>query len=155
MRPDMVLSYVRDLLERITGERPDPDPDGDLPVALGGALFYVRIASPTDPVVQVFSVAVADIEPSADLHAALNEINANLVFARAFHVKDQVLIESEIWGSDVNPANLDHACRNVASATDSHGTRLAKEFGGNPRFEQSKMAGYASSQKERPRIGFV
>jgi len=39
----MVVSYTRDLLEQITGERPEPDQDGDLLIEFGGACFYVRV----------------------------------------------------------------------------------------------------------------
>jgi Putative bacterial sensory transduction regulator len=147
MHRDMVVSYTRDLLEQITGGRPEPDNDGDLPIEYGGASFYVRIDGPTDPVVQIFSVVLADLEPNPELHGALNEINSRLRFARAFHVQQQVLIEAEIWGSDLNMSNFQHACRNVAMASDAHGNALLNSFGGTPRFEMSKKQTY--------RVGFI
>ena len=97
MHRDMVVSYTRDLLEQITGGRPEPDQDGDLLIEFGGACFYVRVDGPTDPVVQIFSVVLADLEANPDLHGALNDINSNLRFARAFHVHKQVLIEAECY----------------------------------------------------------
>ncbi len=139
MRLDMVHAYVRDLLERLCGARSVPDQDGDYPVTCFGALFYVRVTNPSDPVVQVFSVAVDDIAGSAELYEAINKVNVRLRFARAFHVQGQVLIESEIWACELNPANFEHACRNVAAATDEHGTDLITRFGGIPRFELSKQ----------------
>ena len=142
MRADMVMSYVRDLLEQLTGVRPEPDNDGDLPVEYAGALFYVRVVNPQDAIVQVFSVGIADIEPTPDLLAAINAINTQIGFARAFHVAGQVLIESEMWGSDVNPYNFEHACRNVARATDASMPGLLERFGGTPRFELSKSPTY-------------
>lgn len=142
LRPDMVESYVRDLLERMAGSRPEPDHDGDLPVTLGGATFFVRIVSPHDPIVQVFSIAVDGIEPTPALYAAMNDINSCLHFARIFYVKGQVLIESEVWGTDVNPSNLDHACKNIAAATDSFGTDLAHQFKARPWFEEAKAPDY-------------
>jgi hypothetical protein len=138
----MVVSYTRDLLEQLTGVRPEPDTDGDLPIEYGGASFYVRIDGPTDPVVQIFSVVLADLEANPELHGALNDINSRLRFARAFHVQKQVLIEAEIWGSDLNMSNFQHACRNVAMASDAHGRSLHESFGGNPRFELSKKKVY-------------
>jgi len=142
MRAEVAYSYVRDLLERISGERPTPDPDGDLPVTLGGARFYVRIVGSDDPWVQVFSVALADIPATPELLAQLNDINARIRFARALHVNDQVLLETEIWADDVNPANLHHACHNVATATDQCATDLQQAFGGRRPFEESKQADY-------------
>ena len=75
MHRDMVVSYTRDLLQQLTGERPEPDHDGDLPIQYGGASFYVRVEGASDPVVQVFAVVLADLEPSPDLLGALNDIN--------------------------------------------------------------------------------
>ena len=105
----------------------------------------MRIVGSTDPWVQVFSVAVADLEPSPDLMAQINEINRELRFARAFHVGSQLLFESEIWAEDVNPKNFDHACRNVARATDFFAPRVRERFGGRPLFEESKTDEYQSS----------
>jgi hypothetical protein len=142
MRPDVAYVYVRDLLERLTGERPTPDRDGDLPVHFGGAQFYVRVVGALDPWVQVFSIAAAELHPTPELMVHLNEINRELRFARAFHVADQVLIESEIWADDVNPANFLHACRNVAGATDAYSPGIRKTFGGRPHFDESKTEEY-------------
>ncbi len=141
MHRDMVVSYVRDLLEQITGTRPQFDADGDLPVTYRGADFYVRVIG-DDPVVQVFCVALAEIEPTPELLAALNDANASVRFARTFHVGSQVLVEHEIWGSDINPANFEYACRTVATAADSFGSQLVQDFGGVARFERSKTTEY-------------
>lgn len=147
MHRDMVVSYTRDLLQQLTGERPEPDHDGDLPIQYGGASFYVRVEGASDPVVQVFAVVLADLESSPDLLGALNDINTQLKFARAFYVQNQLLIESEIWGSDLNMSNFHYACKNVAISTDAHGNALLKAFGGTPRFEMSKKQTY--------RVGFI
>lgn len=149
MRPDPTRSYVRDLLETMTGVRPDYDADGDLPVAYEGAQFYVRVQG-EDAVVQVFAVVLADVEISPGLLGALNGINAESQFARAFHVADQVLIEHEIWADDVNPANFGYACRAVAAASDRFGRQLHESFGGTPRFENSKTPEYSPP----PTFGF-
>ena len=147
MHRDMVISYTRDLLEQLTGVRPEPDCDEDLPIEYGGASFYVRIDGSTDPVVQIFSVVLADLEANSKLHSALNDINSHLRFARAFHIRKQVLIEAEIWGSDLNMSNFQYSCRNVAMASDAHGNALLNSFGGIPRFEMSKKQTY--------RVGFI
>jgi len=147
MKRDMVVSYTRDLLEQLTGERPEQDQDGDLPIEYGGASFYVRVIGDTDPIVQVFSVVLAELEGNSKLHAAINEINAELQFARAFHVHDQLLIESDIWGSDLNISNFHFACKNIAIASDAFGKSMLSTFGGTPRFELTKKPTY--------RIGFI
>ena len=141
MRPDVALVYVRELLTTITGERPEIDGDGDLPVRYNGAQFFVRIVGQRDPWVQVFSVAVTDAVASPEIFEEINNINRDMRFARAFFVNGQVLIETEIWADDVNPANFQHACFNIAGATDSV-TPALTSYGGRPMFEESKSDDY-------------
>jgi hypothetical protein len=145
MKPDVAHVYVRDLIERLTRERPEPDADGDLPVEFGGALFYVRVVGPIGeigPWVQVFSVAVDDLAATPELMTELNQINSDLRFARIFHVGSQVLIEYEMWADDLTPENFAHACMNVSGATDVFAHRIQKAFGGTLRFEESKTEDY-------------
>lgn len=141
MRPEPALSYVRDLIDTLTGTRPEPDGDGDLPVSWRGADFYVRVIG-QDAIVQVFSVVLADLPADPELTVALNDINTQLKFARIFHVADQVLIELDIWADDVDPANFGDACHKVAAASDHFGRRLLEVFGGTPRWEHSKSDDY-------------
>ncbi len=145
MKSDAAFSYARDLVERLSGSRPVPDQDGDLPIRLGGALFFARVVGDSDSWVQVFSVAVAEIDHSGDLAVALNDINSQLRFARTFWTGGQVLFESDIWSDDLNPANFGHACRNIAGATDEFGPRLISAFGGTPVFQQSKDDQYQAT----------
>lgn len=145
MRPDVAFVYVRELIERLTGAKAEPDDDGDLPVVFGGAVFFVRVMGPVgyiEPWVQVFSVAVDEIESTPDLMVELNEINRDLRFARAFHVGSQVLIESEMWAEDLTPENFRQACRNVAGATDVFAHRIHEKFGGVLHFENTKTEEY-------------
>lgn len=142
MHTDMVTSYVRDLLERLTGDRPEPDHDDDLVVQFRGAKFHVHVINPVNPIVQVFTVVLDPVEPTPEVLAALNEMNQNLSFARAFQVAGQLLIETEIWGEDINANNFGHACWNIAAATDFFGPKLAEQFGGQLRFEDAKSDDY-------------
>ena len=113
-----------------TPNRSAPDDDGDYPVRYRNALYYVRLVGDVDPVVQVFSVAVSGVAPTAALFKELNTINSTIKFARAFWVREQVLVETELVGEGVEPADFDNACRAVATITDHSGPRLAEKFGG-------------------------
>lgn len=147
MRPDVAFVYVRDLIERITGVRPVPDTDGDLPVHFHGAQFFVRvIASAANPWIQVFSIAVAEVPESPGLMTRLNQINSFIHFARAFHIGTQVIIEAEIWADDLTPANFLYACQNVAAATDTFAADIQKAFGGRLLFEESKTDAYQQGE---------
>jgi hypothetical protein len=153
MRPDVAYVYVRDLIERLTGTKPEPDDDGDLPVVFGGELFFVRVVGPVgeiEPWIQVFSVAVDDLEASPELMAELNEVNRDLRFARAFYVESQVLIEYEMWADDLTPENFAHACRNVAGATDVFARQIHEKFGGTLLFEESKSDDYRMDPPHDP-----
>lgn len=130
----------------MTGTRPTQDDDGDLPFLLDGAKFFVRIVGSTDSWVQVFSIALDDVQASPDLMHELNDINTKLRFARACHLSGQVLIETEIWSDDVNPNNFHYACGNVARATDEFARPLHQAFGGKLAFEQSKTDDYGQSR---------
>lgn len=153
MRAAPAMSYARDLVEKLTGVRPEPDHDGDLPIRAWGALFYARIMGDSRSWIQVFSVAIADIDASSDLALALNDINTQLRFARAFHVNRQVLFETEIWADDLNPGNFAHAFDNIALATDRFAPALHEAFGGRPVFAESQDQRYADEPRDS-RLGF-
>ncbi len=139
MRADMVRAYVESLLERLIGAKQvSPDDDGDYPVRYRNARYHVRLVGDVDPVVQVFSVAVSGIAPTPALFKELNTINSSIRFARIFWVREQVLIESEMVGEGVEPADFDNACRAVATITDHYGPLLAERFGGKTAFADEK-----------------
>lgn len=145
MQAEMVRAYVESMLEHLTGEaRLDPDHDGDYPIRYRSALYYVRIIDDPEVTVQVFSIAVDEIEPSPELLSALNDLNSNLRFVRAFWVLGQVLIEADLVGDTVEPRGFSNACDAVASTTDHIAGDLARSFGGRPAFEEAKDTNYES-----------
>ncbi len=92
----MVRSYVETLIERMTDvDKATSDADGDYPVRYGNAAYYVRVVESGEPSVQIFSIALADVQLTESLAYDLNEINTQLRFCRVFWVRDQVLFESE------------------------------------------------------------
>ena len=135
----MVRAYVESMLERLIGaQKVSPDDDGDYPVRYRNALYYVRLVGDVNPVVQVFSVAVSGVTPSAELFEELNSINSAIKFARAFWVREQVLIETELVGEGVQPADFDNVCRAVPRITDHYGPLIAERFGGKTAFADEK-----------------
>lgn len=140
----MVASHVETLIERITGlDKATADHDGDYPIRFKDALFYVRVAGDdTRPIVRVFSTVVTDVEPSADLYEAVNEINTRLGFCRCFWVGGQVLIETEHLGGTIGTEDLFVLADHVASASNLFGARLVERFGGKLAFDDSKGDDY-------------
>jgi hypothetical protein len=140
---EMVTSHVETLIERLTGiDKAKPDKDGDYPIRYRSALYYVRVDGPQKPVVQVFSIAVGDIEFTDALAGELNAINSKLHFCRTFWVRGQVLIESEHLGMSVTEADFRECAFNVAEATDAFAAGLAERHGGQLAFDDAKEADY-------------
>lgn len=143
MRRDVIAAYVERLLETITDNgRVRPDHDGDYPVRFGSALYYVRLVGADQPDVQVFAVAVDDVPASPELLAEINEINTRVRFARVFHVREQVLVETDLVGDAVDPHGFINACQTVARISDQLGPVLSKGYGGRTAFEEAKGADY-------------
>ena len=154
MLAEMVRAYVESLLEQLTGQdRVTPDHDGDYPVRYQGALYHVRLVGDVDPVVQVFAIAVAEVKSSPELLAELNDLNTRIRFARAFWVRDQVLVEADLVGPGVGPESFTNACRAVAVITDQVGAGLAERHGGRTAFadEQGPEALDARGHRARHR----
>jgi hypothetical protein len=147
MRRDVIAAYVEKLLATLTdGERVVPDDDGDYPVRYRSALYYVRLVGNDRPDVQVFAVAVADVRSSPEILADINEINTRARFARVFHVRDQVLVETDLVGDDIEPGSFYNACRTVATIADDIGPDLVSRHGGRTSFDDAKDPGYESQE---------
>jgi Putative bacterial sensory transduction regulator len=147
MRRDFLEAYVEKLLRDVTGStRISADADGDYPVRYGSALYFVRLVGDAQANVQVFAVAVDGVEPSTKLLTDINELNAQIRFARIFHVRGQVLVEADLVGSAVEPSSFYTACDAVASITDRVGPELAARHGGKTAFEDSKDPSYRSPE---------
>lgn len=145
MQSEMVRAYVESMLEHLVGvERVVPDHDGDYPVRLRSALYYVRIIDGPEVTVQVFSVAVDEIEASPELLSAINDLNSRTRFVRVFWIRGQVLIEADLVGDTVEPRGFGNACDAVASTTDQVAVHLARTFGGRAAFEEAKDPDYES-----------
>lgn len=141
----MVRAYVETLLKQLLGAPSvTADDDGDYPVRYRDALYYIRLVGENHPVVQVFSIAVADIESSPELLEAINEMNTDIRFARAFWVRGQVLVEADLVSDGLDPADFDNACQTVASITDYFAPKLAERFGGKTAFADETGEQYES-----------
>jgi hypothetical protein len=135
MRADQASAYVESLLTKFLGsDRVVADHDGDYRVWYRNCLYFVRVVGHDSAVVQVFSVAVADVDATPELLTELNILNADIQFARAFHVGQQVLIETDILAESLDPAVFENACGYVESVTLEMAPSLAARFGGRLTF---------------------
>jgi Putative bacterial sensory transduction regulator len=137
MRTDQARAYVESLLAKFTqSDKVKPDGDGDYPVRFRNCHYYVRLIGNDIPVVQVFSVAVADVKVTPELLTELNALNSKIRFARAFCVQDQVLIETDVLAEALDPAGFKNACDCVAAITLEVAPGLAERFGGRLTFAE-------------------
>ena len=105
------------------------------PVRYREAGYYVRIVGPAVPVVQVFAIAVSDVVATPPLLAELNDINADVSFVRVFHVRGQVLVETDLLGEALDPRSFDNACGAVGAVAHQISGRLADRHGGTRVFD--------------------
>lgn len=152
MRKDVMTAYVEKLLGSIIGGgHVESDADGDYPIRYRSALYYVRLVGEPDPDVQVFAVAVDGVSASTELLADINEINTRARFARIFHVRDQVLVETDLIGAAIEAPSFLNACETVASISDQVGPQLAAAHGGKTAFDNAKDVHYVAPE---PSVGF-
>lgn len=132
----MVRAYVESLVEQIAGvEKAVSDDDGDFPVRVGNALFYVSVIDGDEPTVQVYSIAVREVPETADLLEKMNEINAQLRFCRAFFIDGRVVIATDCVCLTLDEAEFVAATQAVAGATEHFGPEIVAKFGGHLAFE--------------------
>lgn len=154
-KTDMVRAYLESLLREPLRSEPVRDSDGDYPVGYGNGGLYVRIDESRGaeaPVVQVFAVALDNVEASPQLFERLNHINAVVHFVRAFLVSSQVLVEADVEGLELSPAVLDTAMSAVGGAAQRFGPRLQGELGGETLFGEKNEAD-ADGSPNRPAPG--
>ena len=138
VRAEMIRSYLEKLLAEGFGQPIAPDSDGDYPLR-GDGSFYARLveAQANAPaVVQIFAVAVAGVAVTPELLAAINEINAKVAYARVFHIRDQVLVETDLVAETIDPQQVGLSCNVVGYIAAVRGPELAAQFGGVSPFAQ-------------------
>ena len=135
MRAEQATAYVESLLYRfVGGDRIVADHDGDYRVWFRNCLYFVRVIGHDVAVVQVFAVAVADVDVTPELLTELNTLNSEIQFARACHLRQQILIETDVLAEDFSPATFETACSQVEAVTLEMAPSLAARFGGRLTF---------------------
>lgn len=136
-RLDRIRPYLEKLLKE-GFELPElsPDPDGDYPFRFRSAGYYVRLINEQSPTVQVFSIAPREVKRSAKLFTAVNDINAQIAFARLYVVTNQVVVATELVAETLDAEELGNACNIVGRIADKVGPDLQAQFGGRMLFEE-------------------
>ena len=105
------------------------DPDGDYVLPRSSTPSYARLAD-GPPRLQIFAVALHNIEAGPELLSELNIINAQISLARVFTVGAQVLVEGEILADTIDPATVAAVHQSVDRIASETAPLLAAMFGG-------------------------
>jgi hypothetical protein len=111
--------------------------DGDVALRFGSAAVFVRVLD-APPCVRMFSPVLEDVEADDRLLDRLNELNAEIRFARFFVVEGRIIVGAEMFVAPFVAEHVSRACLQVGTFADEIGGTLQKEFGGRRAFEEGK-----------------
>ena len=109
---------------------------GDLSLRFGSAAVFVRVLD-GPPCVRMFSPVLEDVGADGRLLERLNELNAEIRFARFFAVEGRVIVAAEMFVAPFVAEHVARACLQVGTLADEIGGTLQKEFGGRRAFEET------------------
>jgi hypothetical protein len=113
----------------------EPCEDGDLSLRFGSAAVFVRVLD--GPLcVRMFSPVLEDVEADDRLLDRLNELNAEIRFARFFVVEGRLIVAAETPVAPFVAEHVSRASLQLGSFADEIGGTLQKEFGGRRAFEE-------------------
>lgn len=133
-RLDVLRPYVekllREILEIEPGEHLAIDEDGDYPIRLGNAQFYVRLVQWEPVFLYFFSPFLREVSASPELLNAINEINRATIGARVFWYEEALHAATELVAQTLDRDELVFACRSMKRCVEENASELAKRFEG-------------------------
>ncbi|KUI37970.1 hypothetical protein AU197_09570 [Mycobacterium sp. IS-1590] len=117
------------------------DDDGDIPIPWGSALVFVHTADDDPPRIEIFSPLLTDFTMRPEVYAAVNSINRNTPFAKAYVDPEnaQIVLAAELHiFEQLSPEQLLATIELVADRADHYDTLLQKRFGGKTMFEDDE-----------------
>jgi len=128
---------LRERVEAVIREVAGPlavvqDGDGDYPLRRYHTPIYGRLLENGEPapLLQVFAMVLDDVEPSIEMLAELNDLNATLGFARIFLIDRQVLAEVDLVATTLDATELDTALDRISDLAMRITPMIAAVFGG-------------------------
>ena len=107
------------------------DEDGDIPVAQGSALYWVRVTDEEPVTVTVWANVLAGVPATAELIRRLAELNAEFDAAELYYEGDSVMLGIDLDAEHLVSATLAEACDLIGALADKYDDRLQREFGGS------------------------
>ncbi len=129
-------ALVDAVLEDELGETPQHDENGDVPIRLGSAIVFVR-TSADDPIVELFSPVLVNVEGSALALERLNRLNSELLFAKLTWSAGTVYATIQLWCYPFAAPLVIEALRTLLNLADEIDDQLVLELGGRRFFDES------------------
>jgi hypothetical protein len=135
-RDELFLAVSEAIQEVVDPDGIVVDEDGDIPLRMGSALIFLRVADDA-PYIELFSPLVKGVEPSLDLFAALNEISRHNRQVAAFIAGDSVFASLELIADPFVPAHLNAALAVLGNLCEEAASELQQRFGGRRPFDEA------------------
>lgn len=130
-RAEIVKPYVEKVLKESFGsDQLAVNERGEWPVRQGSAVFLVRLLPTDPPLVQVYSPVLQKVQRTDKLLQEINDINAQIHFARMFWVQDLVVLSTELMADTLDGSELNNAMAGIALMADHYDTQLKGAHGG-------------------------
>jgi Putative bacterial sensory transduction regulator len=139
-KADVIRPYVEKVMKELLGiDELLVWDDGTIPVRVGSAGVYVRLAEPGDEaLLHVYSPLLRNVSKTPELLERLNELNASTFQARAFWLADQVVVAVDLLAETLDKDEVRAAVDLVSSLADRWDTELQGRFGGETVFAQDE-----------------
>jgi hypothetical protein len=111
------------------------DEDGDIPLRYRGALIFLRVADDA-PYVELFSPVLTGVEPSLELHQALNELTGHHRQVRFFVTGGIVYAALDLVADPFVPDHLTASLAVLGRLCDEVAHDLKQRFEGSTPFEE-------------------
>ena len=131
------------------GETPQHDENGDVPIRLGSAIVFVR-TSAEDPIVELFSPVLVNVEGSALALERLNRLNSELLFAKLTWSAGTVYATIQLWCYPFAAPLVVEALRTLLNLADEIDDQLVLELGGRRFFDESPVPADEAARTSEP-----
>ncbi len=135
-----LLEQVKQAMRPLLGaDEVTVDEDGDIPVRYGSVMAYIRVLKDM-PVVRIFSPVIYDIGEPADILATINDINKDVLYAKALWDGKAVLLAADVSGAPLAVQQLQRAYEAISQLADEYAHKLQDRYGGRVAFGPSLPA---------------
>lgn len=128
--PEHLKSLIDQTLIALTGEEPERDEDGDIPIRTGHSIAYV-MPHPTEPVIRMVALVVDDVRDPVAAENAITRLNRKVGGAKFILKGDRIAATFELIASPFVPEHLELALSRFCDIVAEHDLGLAHRCGGH------------------------